>query len=119
MKGVNMAVTREELVNIVNNAEVALENVKAALLSFDQQAENNVFDFMEDAELDVEDMLQQRAQADCEGSYKCGQDVYKQEFMVDGVVYIGTLKCEYNRHDKKYYYVDETDFSVSKKELVL
>ncbi|EJO27457.1 hypothetical protein QWC_31731 [Achromobacter marplatensis] len=69
---------------------------------------------MEDAEGEVEEMLRGRAHEDCEGSYNCGAEVYDQEFMVDGVKYVGTLKCEYNRHDKTYYYLEEAEFSVEK-----
>ena len=43
------------------------------------------------------------------------EDVYEQEFMVGDVVYVATLKCEYNRHDKRYYYLDGQEFSITPK----
>lgn len=39
------------------------------------------------------------------------QETYEQEFIVSGVRYLGTLECEYNRHDKTYYYVEDAKFS--------
>ena len=52
---------------------------------------------------------------DCEGAGNCGMDKYTQEFIVGDMHYIATLTVEYNRHDKTYYYIDETDFTVTPK----
>lgn len=105
---------KEKLEQDIADAKRALQDAEAALLLWTKKAENNVFATLEDAEGEVEEMLRGRAHEDCEGSYNCGAEVYDQEFMVDGVKYVGTLKCEYNRHDKTYYYLEEADFSVEK-----
>jgi hypothetical protein len=63
--------------------------------------ENNVFSSMEEAEGVVYARLKDEAYKDCEGTYT-------QEFIVNGVHYIGTLSVEYNRHDKTYYYIETT-----------
>jgi hypothetical protein len=103
--------TREELTAAIAVAQAKLTEAKGALAAFEAKAENNVFETIEKAAYKVEAMLESRAHQDCEGSHNCGRDEYTQEFMVAGVKYIGTLKVEYNRHDKTYYYIDGTDFS--------
>jgi hypothetical protein len=103
--------TREELTTAISAAQAKLTDAKDALAAFEAKAENNVFESIDKAVSKVEGMLEHRAHQDCEGSHNCGQDEYTQEFMVAGVKYIGTLKVEYNRHDKTYYYVESSDFS--------
>lgn len=103
--------TRKELTAAITAAQANLTAAQDALKVFEAKAENNVFESLEKAAYKVEGMLERRAHQDCEGSHNCGQDEYTQEFMVDGVKYIGTLKVEYNRHDKTYYYIESSDFS--------
>lgn len=57
--------------------------------------------------------LENKAFQDCEGAYNCGQEVYSQEYMLtdSDVGYLAELKCEYNRHDKTYYYLDCRSYS--------
>ena len=74
--------------------------------------DNWKFTDKEDAEYKVEDFLQDEAYDDCEGSYRCGNPEYSQHFSVNGVMYKGILECDYNRHDKKYYYLDSSEFRV-------
>ena len=108
--------TRETLKAEINAAKKALEAAQQAYDEFDQAAENNVFASLEDAE-SLEEVLADRAFQDCQGAYNCGSPSYEQEFMVDGVAYVATLKCEYNRHDKTYYYLEEREFSIAPKAL--
>lgn len=102
---------REQLLNDIRLAEEVLVARKAALAAFDEAPENNVFDNLKDALDAIEDKLYGLAHQDCEGSYNCGNEFYTQKFIVDGVMYEGTLHVEYNRHDKTYYYVDGTQFT--------
>ena len=102
---------REQLLNDIRLAEEVLSARKAALAAFDEAPENNVFDNLQDALDTIEGKLYDLAHQDCKGSYNCGNEFYTQKFIVDGVVYEGTLHVEYNRHDKTYYYVDETQFT--------
>lgn len=106
---------KQALLAAIEAAKATLDDAQKALSDFEQKAENNVFATMEEAERKIEMELFDQARNDCEGSHNCGADHYDQEFIVDGVVYVGTLTVEYNRHDKKYYYVDESEFSVAKK----
>jgi hypothetical protein len=108
--------TREQLIQAINDAEAALNAAKGALDDFDSRAENNVFADLETAEDEMTDKLVGMASDDCEGAGSVGCDEYTAEFTVDGVVYIGTLTVEYNRHDKTYYYVDEYEFTYKVKE---
>lgn len=110
-----MTITRESLMAAVKAARSSMNEAQAAYDKFDQAAENNVFDSLELAGK-LEKTLQARADEDCEGSYNCGLDVYEQEFMVDGVVYVAALACEYNRHDKTYYYVDSSEFTITQRQ---
>lgn len=103
--------TREELSTAIAAARAKLTDAQDALKAFEALAENNVFDTLDQAEYRVESMLERRAFLDCEGAGNCGLPEYTQAFMVAGVKYVGTLKVEYNRHDKTYYYIDGTEFS--------
>lgn len=107
--------TREFLVQQVADAERWLSETRALLDAFDSKPENNVFDTIELAVDTIEDTLRTFAHNDCEGSYNCGQEEYTQEFMVDGVTYVGKLVCEYGRHDKTYYFLDHGEFSYAVK----
>lgn len=102
---------KQELEAAVALATKALADAEAALSAFGALAENNVFATLEEALSAVEDKLQSEALNDCEGAGNCGDEEYTQEFMFGGVKYLGTLKCEYNRHDKRYYYVEESEFT--------
>ena len=103
--------TRKELENTLSAALKAVESAKSDLRAFDTAAENNVYPSLEDAEYEVTEKLLEIASDDCEGAHSVGAPKYTAEFMVDGVTHIGTLKVEYNRHDKTYYYVDGHKFS--------
>ena len=104
--------TRQDLVNGVLVATVALQVAKKALADFDSLPENNVFESMELAEARIQNVLLREAKNDCEGANNCGVDEYRRKFMVDGIVYEGILRCEYDRHDKTYYYIDRHEFEV-------
>lgn len=108
--------TREQLIQAINDAEVAFNIAKSALIDFDSRAENNVFPDLETAEDEMTRKLRRMAADDCEGAHNFGADEYTAEFTVDGVVYVGTLTVEYNRHDKTYYYVDGYEFTYKVKE---
>lgn len=107
--------TKQELEATVALARSQLVKAVADLATFDQLAENNVYGTLQEAINDIEDMLLNRAHDDCEGSYSCGADKYAQEFYVEATLYVGTLTCAYNRHDKTYYYVDGHDFTYEQK----
>lgn len=104
---------REQLETNVKAAKAAAAEAETALAAFDSAPENNRFNNMDDAYAKIEDKLMDRAHADCEGSHNCGADQYTQDFYVGDKLYRGTLKCEYNRHDKTYYYIDGHDFAVT------
>lgn len=107
--------TRASLLANIQVAKDALSAAQGALDEFDALAENNRFTTLKEGVRRIEELLMSRAHADCEGSYNCGDEVYEQEFMVGEVVYVGRLECEYNRHDKTYYYIDSSSFSYSPK----
>lgn len=104
---------RQVLLDNIADAEGRLADAKSTLAAFDGLPENNTFNDYTDAIYAIEDKLASMARADCEGSYCCGVDQYQQEFIVNGKHYVGVLDVQYNRHDKTYYYVDETNFTVT------
>ena len=104
---------RAKLCDDIAKIELQLIHAKSTLAAFDALPENNTFDDYQDACRNIEGKLASMAHADCEGSYCYGADEYEQEFIVKGKQYLGKLTVQYNRHDKTYYYVDETDFTVT------
>lgn len=102
----------EELNEAVSKAQEALDLAKNYLLEYLVKPENNTFTDLEVASYKIEMDLEDRASNACEGSYRRGPDEYIQLFYVNDSLYKGTLKVEYNRHDKTYYYIDGTDFLV-------
>lgn len=107
--------TKEELINKVKSAEIALFSAKEALQNFLDLPENNVYVDLLTATKLVERKLQEKAFNDCEGADNCGLESYEQLFMVNDDTYLGTLYCEYNRHDKTYYYIEDSRFEYVKK----
>lgn len=103
--------TLKELLDNVKVAQIALEKANMALEIFKQTPQNNVFESVDKACSVLEQRLTDQAFADCEGAHNCGSPEYHQEFIVDGIHYIATLKCEYNRHDKTYYFIDGSIFT--------
>jgi hypothetical protein len=102
----------------LHSAILAAENdialARDAIDDLTSEAGNNVYDSLEDAQGEIEDALHAKASDACEGSHCMGLDEYHQMFMVDGQVFKATMKCDYDRHDKRYYYVYATAFSVEK-----
>lgn len=103
--------TKLELEAAVSTAQTALNLAQQALEAFNDAPENNQFDDIEKAHSAIEDKLYGKAHKACEGSHCCGLPKYTQEFIVNGTRYVGTLTVEYNRHDKTYYYVEESEFT--------
>ena len=104
---------RQTLVDIVQRASHALILAKQALREFDSAIENNIFDSLKDAEYTLTERFNGIADSEC-GSYSWGESEYLQEFMVDGELYEAKVEFEYNRHDKRWYYIDETKYSYRK-----
>ena len=105
---------KEHYLSDIKQAEIALSAAQEALADFLSLPENNKFTDLDDAVETIEDQLKDKACNDCEGSHNCGFDKYKQLFMVNEDTYLGVLTCEYNRHDKTYYYLEETSFTYTK-----
>jgi len=101
----------EKLKSAIETAKEILAIAEKALYDFSIKAENNVYASIKDALSDIEIDLLDQAKADCEGAYNFGNDEYTQLFMVDSMTYLATLTVEYNRYDKKYYYIDVSEFS--------
>ena len=106
---------RNELEMSITAAQAVLSEAILNLAAFEQLAENNVFENLEDADMLLEDRLALRAFDDCQGAYNCGEEEYRQAFMVDGIEYVAIYTPEYDRHDKMYYYIDSSEFRIEKK----
>lgn len=102
--------------NTINELRNKLREAEIELWKLQSSPENNRFSCMKVAERAIEAKLEVEAEEDCEGKYNCGNPQYTQEFYVNDQLYIGILDVEYNRHDKTYYYVEESTFTVKKLE---
>lgn len=63
------------------------------------------YENLEDAEDDIIDKVREKAAKEC-GDGRTGYDEYLIPFIVNGVYYEICIEPFYNRHDKRYYYVD-------------
>lgn len=106
---------KDELLAQLKEAQATVTVILRNIDAFDEAPENNVFESVEKASEVLEETLLDKARNACEGSYHYGLESYFREFIVDGVHYIATLTPEYNRHDKTYYYVDDSKFEVKPK----
>ena len=88
-----------------------LELAKQALCAYEDSPERNIYSSLDEAEDIITKKLYTQAREDCEGSYNCGAESYEQEFSVLGKKYLATMTFEYNRYDKQYYYIDESEYS--------
>lgn len=91
------------------------DNSKAYDRINDLETEICMFNYTDhdDARHGVEDYLWNIASESC-GDGCCGMPEYKQKYILnsdDSKVFEGTLKVEYDRHDKRFYYIEETDYS--------
>lgn len=96
--------------NIVDKAK-ELEVAKQQLRDYEDSPERNVYSSLHQAEGILTEKLYAQAHEDCEGSYNCGAESYEQEFSVQGKKYLAIMTFEYNRHDRQYYYIDESEYS--------
>jgi len=101
-----------ELDRLTANVENAREALHKAEKEFETyvNAQPVTYSSLDNAQSLRWDLLE-KASDDCEGSYNCGEEFYTKDFYVDGVLYEGRLDVEYNRHDKRYYFVDSHEFS--------
>jgi len=100
--------------NEINDLRNKLREAEIELYVLEGLADNYRFDSINVAERKIEEKLLAEAEEDCAGKYNCGNPQYIQEFYVDNELYTGILDVEYNRHDKTYYYVEESTFTVKK-----
>ena len=86
---------RATLLSKIEQLDTDLYTAHKALVAFDDLAENNVYYSLSEGATKVEQKLAERASDDCEGYKQCGDREYTQEFMADGIVYIGKIIVEY------------------------
>jgi hypothetical protein len=106
----NLELQKQELKSRLSTLSNEMVEVRILISNIDNDINYNVFDTVELAEDYLFNRFECEANDACEGSHCCGEDKYTQDFMVDGVVHTAVGDFEYNRHDKTYYYIDESDF---------
>ena len=104
----------ERLKTVVKLSEELLAQSQKDLLNYESKPENNRFNDLDTAKGYIESKLYRLADEACEGSYCRGDDEYTRQFYVNDDLYEGTLSVDYGRHDKTYYFIDETYFEVEK-----
>lgn len=104
---------RLALLNVLEHSLVEVAFAEMAFNAFDSRIENNSFDSLHQAEMVLTDRFEEIASEAC-GDSKWGKPEYIQQFMVDGELYEAKVEVDYNRHDKRWYYVDGTKYSYRK-----
>lgn len=86
------------------------------LIDIDESIENNQYSTHEDARSTITNQIYAIAEAQCEGMRNCGNPDFTRLYKVTGVdgTFQATVAFQYNRHDKTYYYIDETHYSYIK-----
>lgn len=104
-----------QLVENVNDAKEALKVAEKALAKFTDSIENNVFASLKEARIALESRLLELASGACKERGCLGDDIYTQEFIVDGKHYTLTGKFEYDSYGEIHYYVDSYEFNIKPK----
>lgn len=91
----------------------AIEVLEQSLIDFDSLIENNQYTDHTNAEYSITGRFENIAHEQCEGAHNCGEEMFKQIYQIAGNsnTFEATVKFEYNRHDKTYYYIDGTTYS--------
>ena len=100
-----------ELFDIKKKLMVECELIQNKIDEIDASLYNHIYLNIESAECALMEKFRDMAFDDCEGAGNCGDDEYTQKFIVDGKIYLGTGLFQYNRHDKTYYYIDDSNWS--------
>lgn len=96
----------------LQNAQFEYDTLLRMRETWEALPQNNIFESMDHAEGELTELFLDWASEACEGSHNRGLESYHRRFVVDGQLYDGTLDIEYNRHDKRYYFVDGYTWSV-------
>lgn len=104
---------------VINGLEQAIEDLQESINELQRDLvyqksliENNVYEGdLEQVLWYVEEQLANEASEACEGAGNCGLEEYTQQFICNGIPYEAKMTFEYNRHDKTYYYIEESHFS--------
>jgi hypothetical protein len=81
-----------------------------------REIRNHVYESLDEAKKLISKYLEKLAHEACKGAGNSGNDEYSQDFIVDGVEYTATMIFEYGRHDKTYYYIDDSEYSYKLKD---
>lgn len=104
---INVAALNQKIADAVRE----LHHANNALIEYTSRAEFHVYESLDAAQAELEEKLRDEAANDCEGSGNCGNEEYTHEFTVDGKRYEAKLAVEYDRHDKRYYYICDSTYS--------
>ncbi len=105
--------TKAEMDEKVKFHQSEIARLEAEKEGIDSLLENNQYKDHDDAEGAIDERFRSVAFEACQGAYNYGDDQYTQRYQVadDPAIYEATVKIEYNRHDKMYYYIDGVDYS--------
>lgn len=108
-----MLTTREQILFAIKIKNGELAALHRQLVDIDTAPENHRYESLEIAEDRLHDLLYQEACDSC-GDGEYGEDELKQKFYVGEQMYEAVLSVEYNRHDKRFYYVECATLSINK-----
>lgn len=91
----------------------AIGILEQSLDDFDSLIENNQYSDHKNAEYSITGRFSYIASEQCEGSHNYGEEMFKQQYQIAGNsnTFEASVQFEYSRHDKTYYYIDETNYS--------
>ena len=107
----NKELTIKNLNEAIKASQELLDRNEQALSDFMASPECNVYESLDDAEYSIHARLYAAADEACEGSYSWGKPEYKQQFTVGDKAYEATVRFDYGRHDKTYYFIEESEYS--------
>lgn len=96
----------EELTAQRKMYSAAISCINDEIARLQDHVDNHAYATIEKAETAICNKFESEANEACEGSGCMGCSEYVQQFTVDGKPYSGIVRFEYNRHDKRYYYID-------------
>lgn len=102
---------KQDILDKLTLLEIQKENLLQQLHQINSDINNFIFENLDEAQDTLMDMFMDKAHDACKGSYNVGDEIYTQEFIIDGHKFLGTGTFEYNCYDRQYYYVDGQEWS--------
>lgn len=88
----------------------ALARINSQKAQLEDNILNFVYDNLKQAKAAIEDYLYEEASETC-GDMMCGNPELERDYIVNGIRYVCTGHFEYDRHDKRFYYLFDSQYT--------